>query len=439
MPIRQLTPLAAVLTVACAVPARADLNAYIKKPETAYAWKLKEKKETEQGIIYDLHLVSQTWQDIKWEHQVQVYQPKGVEPNGTMLIWNTGGSANAGTILMAMDLAKRTKAPCAFLYHVPNQPLLDGKKEDGLIAETFVRYLKTKDESWPLLFPMVKSVVKTMDALEAFSKEEWNKPIKGFIVAGGSKRGWTSWLSATADARIKAIAPLVIDTLNMPEQMPHQFKTFGGKYSLMIHDYTNTGLVPMPKTPEAKKLWSMVDPYAYRDKLTLPKFLINGNSDPYWATDALNLYWDALKGDKWIMYVPNAGHDLKQVGRAGQSRARNGLAAFVRSQVAGKPLPKLKWKHDNTDDQLRLTVDADQVPLAARLWVAEAKGQDFRRAEWMEKPATIDKGKVTGLLAPPKEGWIAFYAELEYEIDGIRFQLSTQIRMADKNALRKPD
>jgi PhoPQ-activated pathogenicity-related protein len=439
MPKQKLTPLAAVLTIAWAAPARADLNDFVKKPEKAYNWKLKEKKETEQGIIYDLHLVSQTWQDIKWEHQVQVYQPKGVEPNGTMLIWNTGGGAKADTIQMGMDLAKKTKAPCAFLYHVPNQPLLGGKKEDGLIAETFVRYLKTQDENWPLLFPMVKSVVKTMDALQAFSKEEWKTPIKGFIVSGGSKRGWTSWLSAAADSRIKAIAPLVIDTLNMPEQMPHQFKTFGGKYSLMIHDYTNTGLVPMPKTAAAKKLWSMVDPYAYRDKLTMPKFLINGNSDPYWATDALNLYWDALKGDKWIMYVPNAGHDLKQVGRAGRTRARNALAAFVRSQVTGKPLPKLKWKHDNGADKLRLTVHADPAPLSARLWVAEAKGQDFRRAEWREQPATIDKGKVVGEVAPPKEGWLAFYAELEYEIDGIRYQLSTQIRMADKNALRKPD
>ena len=41
-----------------------------------------------------------------------------------------------------------------------------------------------------------------------------------------------------------------------------------------------------------------------------------------------------------------------------------------------------------------------------------------------------------GEIAPPKEGWLAFYAELEYEIDGIRYQLSTQIRVADKNALQ---
>src|SRR5262249_44914936 len=161
--------------------------------------------------------------------------------------------------------------------------------------ETFVRYVKTKDENWPLLFPMVKSVVKAMDALQEFSKQEWKEPVESFIITGGSKRGWTSWLTGASDRRVKAIAPMVIDTLNMPEQMPHQLESFGGKYSEQIADYTTRGLTELSKTPEGKRLLEMVDPYSYRDKLGLPKMLILGNNDPYWSTDALNLYWDGLK------------------------------------------------------------------------------------------------------------------------------------------------
>ena len=110
-----------------------------------------------------------------------------------MFLWVTGGRASPETISLGLELARKSKAPVAFLYDVPNQPLLEGNlREDDLIAETFVRYLKTQDENWPLLLPMVKSVVKGMDVLQAFGKRDWHISIDKFIVAGASKRGWTT-------------------------------------------------------------------------------------------------------------------------------------------------------------------------------------------------------------------------------------------------------
>jgi PhoPQ-activated pathogenicity-related protein len=196
-------------------PARADLFDYVKKADDSFAWKLKDKLELPDGTVYNLHLVSQTWQGIRWEHDMQVFLPKGVKPGSRMLLWNQGGKAGPLSTIFGMQLATKAQAPVALLFGIPNQPLLDGKREDALIAETFVRYLDTKDPSWPLLFPMVKSLVKAMDALQAFAQQEWGVRIEGFIVSGASKRGWTTWLTAAADARVKAIAPLVIDTLNM--------------------------------------------------------------------------------------------------------------------------------------------------------------------------------------------------------------------------------
>jgi PhoPQ-activated pathogenicity-related protein len=415
-------------------PVRADLKSYVERPEGAYRWKLTEKINHPLGTVYDLHLVSQTWQEITWEHQLQVYQPKDVAPTPTILLWNQGGSANPGTIAYGMELASRIKAPVAFLYGIPNQPLFGGKKEDALIAETFMRYLQTKDESWPLLLPMVKSLVKAMDALQAFSKEEWKQPLDSFIVSGGSKRGWTTWLTAAADPRVKAIAPLVIDTLNMRAQMPHQVKSFG-TYSEQIADYTRLGLTSLKETPDVKRLFDIVDPYSYRDKLTLPKLLINGNNDPYWTVDALNLYWDDLKGDKWVMYVPNAGHNLQQKDKDGhvdRSRVVNALSTFARQQIAGKSLPQLQWKHDDVDGKMRLTVQAKPAPVSARLWSAQAPTLDFRKAEWVEQPAVLKDGTVTGEVAPPAKGCLAFYGDLEYELDGLKYHLSTQIRVAGK-------
>jgi PhoPQ-activated pathogenicity-related protein len=421
------------LIAALALPTvRADLPEYLRKSEPAFSWKLSEKVERDGDTIYNLQLVSQTWQGITWKHALQVCQPKGVRPTSVLLLRNQGGQPNAATTALDLELARRAQAPCACLYGIPNQPLLGGKTEDALIAETFVRYLESKDENWPLLFPMVKSVVKAMDALQAFARQEWQMPLEGFVVTGASKRGWTTWLTGASDPRVKAIAPMVIDTLNMRKQMDHQLETLGA-YSAQIHDYTERGLVPLPKTATAERLWKMVDPYSYRDQLTMPKLLINGNNDPYWATDALNLYWDGLRGDKWVLYVPNAGHNLEQKGADGKpdhSRAINGLAAFARHIIHNNPMPQLTWTHDDADGQAHLRIHSTPPATGGRLWLAEAPTRDFRKAKWVSRP--LDDKSATAAVALPSKGFIAFYAELDYTIGDLPYHLSTTLRVLGK-------
>ena len=413
--------------------ARADLLDYVRKPDKSYSWKVTEKVEAPDGVVYNLQLVSQTWQGIRWEHALQVYLPKGVKPGARMLLWNQGGSPNLGSMLFGMELAKKTKAPVAFLFGIPNQPLLDGKREDALIAETFVRYLDTKDPSWPLLFPMVKSLVKAMDALQEFAQKEWGVRLEGFIVSGASKRGWTTWLTAAADARVKAIAPLVIDTLNMPEQLKHQLKSYG-KFSEQIKDYVARGLAPPPDTPEAKRLWGWVDPWNYRERIKVPTMIINGANDPYWTVDSLNIYWNDLKNDKWVLYVPNAGHNLQQKhadGAINLDRALNALIAFSKHIVKDNAMPKLSWKHDDANGHARLTMTADPKPLGGRMWVADAPTRDFRQSAWREQGAELNEGRLVGKVTAPQAGYRAFFGELDFEIDGLGHHLSTQVRVLE--------
>lgn len=431
--------LAAVLALGlCQTPTTAapapppELLDYIKKADDSFSWKLADKKETDAGTIYTIDLISQTWQKIQWDHKLQVFVPKGAKPQPTMLLWNQGGNPSATSNLLALQLATKVQAPVAFLFGVPKQPLFGGKKEDALIAETFVRYLETKDGSWPLLFPMVKSVVRAMDALQAFAKQEWKYELKSFVVTGASKRGWTSWLTAaTGDPRVKAIAPLVIDTLNMPEQMNNQVKAFG-KPSEMIRDYTDRKLVPIPDSTEARRLWQMIDPWVYRDKITVPKMIINGANDPYWPLDALNTYWDDLKGDKWLIYVPNAGHDLRETDRNGSkelipARAVNTLAAFAYCQTFDKPMPGLAWVCDEKVGICRLEVTSAAKPKSLRVWKAESPTRDFRKARWVQDKTAMFPAVVTA----PERGFRAFFAETEYELDNLTFTLTTQLRILE--------
>jgi PhoPQ-activated pathogenicity-related protein len=421
---------AAAAPDAPAVPT--ELADYVFKKDESFAWKLVDTKKADTGTVYELDLVSQTWQKIVWDHKVQVFVPKGAKPQATMVLWNQGGRPSGTSAVLGLQIAERVGAPVAFLYGVPKQPLFGGKTEDALIAETFVQYLATKDASWPLLFPMVKSVVAAMDALQAFAKKEWDFEVKSFVVTGASKRGWTSWLTAASgDKRVKAIAPIVIDTLNMPVQMKNQLAAFG-KPSEMIKDYTNAKLVPIPDTPEATKLWRMVDPFVYRDKLTVPKMIINGANDPYWPLDALNSYWDDLKGDKWILYVPNAGHDLRETDANGTKqllpmRAVNTLGAFARSVVFDKPMPGPQWVCDEKAGVCKLEVTSATKPVSLRVWTAEADTRDFRKARWTEDA----KAKFPAEVRAPEKGFRAFFAETEYDLDGLKFTLSTQIRILE--------
>jgi PhoPQ-activated pathogenicity-related protein len=232
--------------------------------------------------------------------------------------------------------------------------------------------------------------------------------------------------------------PLVIDTLNMPKQMDHQLASYG-KYSDMIRDYTARKLVPMPKTDEAKKLWQMVDPWAYRAKLKMPKMIVNGTNDPYWTQDALNLYWDDLVGDKWVSYVPNAGHNLAQMkeGKPDLTRARGMMAAFAYAMIHGKALPKQTWKHGEADGKYTLSVTTNREPKAARLWVADAKTKDFRKSTWKSEDLTVAKTGAKAEVTAPASGCRVFFVECEYDLDGLRYHLSTQVRIVGKPAETK--
>ena len=423
-----------------------DLVDYVTKKDDSFSWKLANTTKSDTGTVYEIDLISQTWHDIKWDHKLLVFVPKNAKPQATMVLWNQGGKPNATSELLGLSIAEKVKAPVAFLFGVPKQPLFGGKTEDALIAETFVKYLETKDGSWPLLFPMVKSVVSAMTALQEFAKKEWDFEVRSFVITGASKRGWTSWLTAaTGDKRVKAIAPLVIDTLNMPVQAKNQVNAFG-KPSEMVKDYTERKLIPIPDTAEAKKLWLMIDPWVYRDKITVPKMIINGANDPYWPLDALNSYWDDLKGDKWILYVPNAGHDLRERDKDGKPellpmRAVNTLSAFCHCQIFDKKMPKLKWKYEEKGGDVLFSLEPNGTMKSQRLWKVESSTRDFRKEQWSSETMSETKGNggvvISGPVTiemkfrRPEKNLKAILVETEFEIDGLKFNLSSQLRILE--------
>jgi len=415
------------LTAETAVPAA--IFQYMERPEPDFSWELAETQVLDGNRVHRLELTSQKWQDIVWKHALIVYEPKTLVHQEHMLLFVTGGSI--GNVPKAKDmglgiaLANFCGARIATLHQVPNQPLMGDRSEDDLITETWLRYLDTGDATWPLLFPMAKSAVKAMDALQEFSQQQFKQPVKGFVITGGSKRGWTSWLTSVVDKRIVATAPMVIDTLNFPAQMTHQKKTWGF-YSEQIEDYTSKGLVRedgIPKDGREAQLWKMMDPYTYRNQLTLPKLLVVGANDRYWSVDAMNLYWDDLVGQKHIHRAPNAGHGLDD----GRENALRTVAVFFRHSAAGITLPEFSWVPNVSDTEVGVTMKSSGEPKLMRLWSAISESNDFRDSKWSSEVLGDKDGSFTGTALKSGTQRVAVFGEAVYEYEGLPYSLATLV------------
>ena len=404
--------------------ARADFDQYLAKPEPAYKWQKVDEKTLTGGKVYELQLVSQEWHNIIWTHRLQLFVPDAATSPKLCTLLNTGGSGGSEEAILGLMAARATGSPFAILYNIPNQPLFGGKNEDALIVYTWLKFMETGDESWPLHFPMAKAVIKAMDAIQAFTKSAGITPIEEFVITGASKRGWTTWLvGASKDKRVKGIAPMVIDILNVRAQVEHQLKSYG-RPSEQIDDYTSAGLLPLLQSEKATRLLQLEDPYSYRDRITMPKLIILGTNDRYWTQDALNLYWDGLVGPKWVAYIPNSGHGLEDRGRV-----LNVLNAFVRSIAERKPFPNIKWSYENTTSGIRLIVETDTPAKEGRLFYVTSPSLDFRDQKWAFKPMSGSGTRFAAEYDAPTSGYAAVYGELVFERNGKSFTLTTQIRI----------
>jgi PhoPQ-activated pathogenicity-related protein len=356
-------------------------------------------------------MTSQTWRGIPWKHQLFVLRPsklsKGVR-HGLLFVGGGGWkpeyegerkqAALPGEALLFARLAEAIAAPVAVLRQVPFQPLFE-RTEDALIAYTFDQYLKSGEDDWPLLLPMVKSAVRAMDALQS-------------TVTGASKRGWTAWLTAATDKRVMAVAPMVIDVLNMRPQLDHQRATWGG-LSDKIGDYTAIDLPARLATERGEALLATVDPFRYRERLTQPKLILLGTNDRYWPLDSLKLYWPELPNPKHVLYVPNQGHSLRDI-----ERVIGGVSAVHRYAAAGKPLPQTAWSFSGRPDTLGIHVTADRPTGGTLIWSAHSPTLDFREARSTSSKCAKTYGAYTCSVTRAKDGYMAVFAETSFQDEG---------------------
>lgn len=459
------------------------LDDYVWKHDPNYAWVDMGHEWSWKGSIsnrsytaYTLNMTSQQWltdadfapnspSKSIWWHYLVVIVPEEVSFTRNATLWITGGSVTSGfpspsdeDIVVSAALATSVGMITGALFQIPDQkvifaqdPLQKARSEDAIIAYTWDHFLKDPSQpDWLVRFPMVKASLRAMDTMNAFIQEKFptqNYNLDSFAVAGASKRGWTTWLVGAVDPlRVKIIIPIVLDAINFVKVMHHQYQLYGG-WSFALEDYTDMNITQRMDSDNMKLLQREEDPFFYRQRLTMPKFVINAGMDEFQQPDDLSLWWSQMPGPKHFLMLPNVEHSLI----TGIFAAVPAVAAFLAASLNRDPLPRLDWTLDPSTGEIVATLGKEGALHSAKVWSAVSCGsnawdnntprRDFRvahldspcacgpsaegycanlKAVWDQKDVQVEtvNGKRTlrALVPSPSEGhWSAFFLDLRFK------------------------
>jgi PhoPQ-activated pathogenicity-related protein len=204
-------------------------------------------------------------------------------------------------------------------------------------------------------------------------------------------------------------------------------------YSEQIQDYVDLEIPQTVNSEKGAAITTMVDPYSYRKKLTMPKMIFMGTNDEYWTVDAIKHYIDSIPGENYIHYVPNVGHDLGD-----KQQALAALSAFFGNTISKKPYPYSDWDISYSDKGIVLKVKASsELLVGASLWSADSDDTDFRDNKWSGQEIPLKKKKPEVVISKPvypATGYRAFYLDLKYkDPNGGEYTESTRMFVADND------
>lgn len=411
---------------------------------------------------FTLNMTSQRWltdndtdRSIWWHYLVVNIPDKfdsQMENSGFLFI--DGGSntdsapdpTNTFVEFMAL-VADSTGSVTADLMQIPNEhlmfkgdPLKKSRTEDGIIAYTWRHFIDdpTKPE-WLLRMPMTKAAVRAMDVVTDFVKKEVGKDLNQYCVGGASKRGWTTWTTGAVDyKRVKCITPIVLDVLNMVPNLHHHYRAYGG-WSFAMEDYYEQNITRDLDHPNTQKMADIVDPISYKDRLTMPKLIIDSGGDEFFLPDDSHYYLTEMEGPTYVNMLPNAehscaGHELQLLFN---------IKAFYVSVMKGFPLPKVSWVFGSTATGGIIDVTMDTRPILVRYFHAATLSttrRDFRLlikgpngptpqgVLWGHANATrVSDTHYQARVDKPYQGWRAFFIQMTFPgPDGLDLEFTTE-------------
>jgi PhoPQ-activated pathogenicity-related protein len=434
-----------ILSTCTAIDFPTPLQTYVQTPDPTYSYTLTSTIKGPTTTSYFLNLISQTWltaQDVRpsiWKHWLEIVVPD--QYSGSLqsaVIVGGGGNSDSppvGQDITAVILATTTNSVVCHLSQIPNQPTFfasEGfnrrRSEDAIIAFTWDHFLRdpTHNPLWLLRLPMVKAVVRAMDAAQDFLPRRGVPSPEKFIILGGSKRGWTTWLLPAVDTRVNAIVPMVIPILNLVNSVNQMWRSWG-MWTYTFYDYMEMGTLDFLNRPEFQLMADIIDPLVYMPYLEpIPKYMIFATGDEFFLPDNPRNFYNDVRGQFNLRMAPNTDHSLSALSEV----IINAISTFFLYIINDVPIPTLKETIVYSNTTSSITVIPSSPPTEAKLWQATTVSdtrRDFRLhmcpgancnqpVIWTSNTLTPNPdGSYSASVSAPTTGWTGFMIELSYQ------------------------
>ena len=351
-----------------------------------YSWRLASRG---QGVT-TLELTSQRWKDSTWKHDIAIYQPQKLRyPDAAAMFLATKRLPFDDE--MGRLAADRIGAPFVIVYDVPNQPLWN-RSDDDLFGYTVAKSVETEQSDWALAFPMAKTAVRAMDAVDVYnatSREAETRPVKRWLQIGFSQRGLAAWLAST-DPRVAGLVSIGYNAINSPQQEKAQLADWGELSPLLAPRFPD-GVREAMQKPRVQALINAWDPYGFRARLNKPKLVINATGDESWSLRAFDQYAGDLPGTTNLLMVPNVGHDMT----GAFAQVIEASASWCNWALSDQPLPQPVLTRSGNNWSL----EAPGAQAALLYW-AWSESDDFRAARWENRPMRKTSGGIWEAATP---------------------------------------
>lgn len=189
--------------------------------------------------------------------------------------------------------------------------------EDWLIGYTWRKFFNESgaDPTWLLRLPMTRAAVNAMTVAGDYIAHNHPNvpPISGFLVAGASKRGWTTWTTvslwrvlvfqvllwgdssvmfplckkkAAVDTRVVAAVPIVMPIPEMVPNIASEWRAYGNwSFALKPYEYFGVFNYLFATPVGAQAIADIVGPGRYLDRLTIPVWNIIAAGDEFTLPD----------------------------------------------------------------------------------------------------------------------------------------------------------